>query len=219
LSSEALKAFEAYDWPGNVYELERTVARLAVMSEESVITLKDVRAHAAKLASAYSEAEAAAPVTSAGWVESDEARRAGRLARLDMRVVRLARSLIREDFNELKRFHPGLQNALEYVARNLHDVISLHDLARQAGLSASHLSYLFQKGLGVSFKSFLAIIRIEEAKQLLVEKPHMRITEISFQVGFGDLSHFERMFKRLVGQPPREYRSLTLGPEETRHSS
>lgn len=217
-SSEALNAFETYDWPGNVYELERVVARVAVMSEELVVGLRDIFAYAPKLAARYSTPETTT-IPRPGWYDTDEIRRGGQLARIDTRVVRLARNLIKGELSELKRFHPGLRNALEYVTRNLHEMISIHELARHAGLSASHLSYLFQKGLGVNFKSFVAVIRIEEAKQLLVEKPHMRITEISFQVGFGDLSHFERMFKRLVGQPPREYRNLALGPEETQNSS
>lgn len=215
-SGEVLELFEGYGWPGNLYELERVVARLAVMSDEEVIGMKDVYAHAPKLAAPTGPRDLAIPEPA--WSEV-EGKTAIGLRRVDTRLVRLARNLIKGDYSELGRFHPGLQNALRHVAQNLHEAISLHDLARHAGLSASHLSYLFQKTLGFSFKSFLAVMRIEEAKQLLVEKPHLRITEISFQVGFGDLSHFERMFKRLVGQPPREYRILALGPEETQGPS
>jgi len=52
----------------------------------------------------------------------------------------------------------------------------------------------------------LAIIRIERAKQLFTEKPYSSITEISGETGFEDLRHFERIFKRLVGCNPKEYR-------------
>lgn len=218
-SSEVVDAFRAYDWPRNVYELERIVARLAVLSEAEVIGMQDVCAHAPHLAEKLQGLRQDATTTHQLFLSAaTNTQKNGRRLHADTRVVHLAQALIKGEFAETKRFHPGLQKALEYVIENLHDAISLHELARHACLSASHLSYLFQRTLGVSFKSFLAILRIEEAKQLLVEKPYMRITEISFEVGFGDLSHFERMFKRLVGQPPREYRQLVLsaeGPEKS----
>jgi AraC-like DNA-binding protein len=73
-------------------------------------------------------------------------------------------------------------------------------------MSSSHLSFLLKRSLGVPFKSLLAAVRIERAKQLLGETNPSSITDISLEVGFGDLSHFERTFKRLVGTNPREYR-------------
>ncbi|MGH9382170.1 MAG: helix-turn-helix domain-containing protein [Thermoanaerobaculia bacterium] len=54
------------------------------------------------------------------------------------------------------------------------------------------------------------MVRIERAKQLLVEEPRHRITDISLDVGFGDLSHFEKTFKRIVKISPREYRRRQL---------
>ena len=126
----------------------------------------------------------------------------------------LADALMRGDPAVTRNCHPGLKNALDYLASNLHEPISLHELSRHAGLSASHLAYLFQKTLGVNFKSLLAALRILEARQLLVDKPQMRITEISFQVGFGDLRHFERTFKRLIGKAPKEYRSWASQSED-----
>ena len=44
------------------------------------------------------------------------------------------------------------------------------------------------------------------AKQLIDESPMMKVTEVCLQSGFGDLSHFEKMFKRNVGCTPRQYR-------------
>ncbi len=86
----------------------------------------------------------------------------------------------------------------------------MSQLARRAHLSRSHLSYLFQQALGVSFKPFLAAVRIEKARRLLVEKPHLSITRIGGEVGFGDLRHFERMFKQWAGSTPRAYRRAAL---------
>jgi len=58
----------------------------------------------------------------------------------------------------------------------------------------------------VSFKPFLATVRIEKARRMLVEKPHLSVTRIGGEVGYGDLRHFERTFKRWAGSTPRAYR-------------
>lgn len=211
-SAEASHALEAYDWPKNVYELERVVARLAILSDDSVIGLRDVCKHVPGLANGSDETPS--PPTLPGQHPRPpviRSKRPGVISQVNMRVMQLADELIKGESTEADKLHPGLQTALKYIAENLHEAISLPELARHAGVSTSHLAYLFKKSLGVNFKLFLAILRIEEAKQLLVAKPHMPVTEISFQVGFGDLRHFERTFKRLVGRPPREYRHAALG--------
>lgn len=221
-STEVLEAFETYDWPRNVYELERVVARLAVMAEEDVITMQDLRLHSPEVMR-WSEGPRI-PVprnderTQAYTVREEKIWPAGKYPK-GIDTSKLVHALMKGQWEEIKNFHPALESALKYIAENLHDGISLHDLARHACLSASHLAYLFQKTIGVNFKLFLAMLRIEEAKQLLQEKPHMRITEISFQVGFGDLRHFERTFRRLVGLSPRDYRHRVLELQEPSLSS
>jgi AraC-like DNA-binding protein len=110
------------------------------------------------------------------------------------------------NFSNLDCMALGIQRALRYVGTNYTEDISLGRLARESYMSPSHLSFLLKRSLGVPFKSLLAAVRIERAKQLLSESNPRSITDISLEVGFGDLSHFERTFKRLVGTNPREYR-------------
>jgi len=110
------------------------------------------------------------------------------------------------NFSNLDCMALGIQRALRYVGSNYTEDISLGRLARESYMSPSHLSFLLKRSLGVPFKSLLAAVRIERAKQLLSEPNPRSITDISLEVGFGDLSHFERTFKRLVGTNPREYR-------------
>ncbi|HXC97444.1 MAG TPA: helix-turn-helix domain-containing protein, partial [Edaphobacter sp.] len=110
------------------------------------------------------------------------------------------------NFSNLDCMAVGIQRALRYVGSNYTEDISLGRLARESYMSPSHLSFLLKRSLGVPFKSLLAAVRIERAKQMLSEPNPMSITDISLEVGFGDLSHFERTFRRLVGTNPREYR-------------
>lgn len=215
LSETVLQLCEAYRWPRNVDEVERVIACLAVLSEDETITMRDVRAHAPNLVQHGPEAAlrdlAAGTPSGNGSIQGAQRRK---IDQVDARLVSLAHALIQGELADLERLHPGLQKALEHIAGNFQEPISLHQLARHACVSPSHLSYLFKKALGVSFKPFLALVRIKKAAHLLIEQPYQGITEVALEVGFGDLRHFERTFKRLLACSPRVYRqnALAQGP-------
>jgi len=52
-------------------------------------------------------------------------------------------------------------------------------------------------------------VRIEKSKNLLLN-PNLRVSEIAFEVGFQSLTHFNRVFKKLLGQSPTDYRAQLL---------
>jgi YesN/AraC family two-component response regulator len=64
---------------------------------------------------------------------------------------------------------------------------------------------MFKKATGLHFTEYLARVRVEKAKNLLLN-PNLRISEIAYEVGFQSLTHFNRIFRRLVGESPTEYR-------------
>ncbi|NDA68040.1 MAG: AraC family transcriptional regulator, partial [Verrucomicrobia bacterium] len=64
---------------------------------------------------------------------------------------------------------------------------------------------MFKKSTGINFTDYLSRIRIEKAKNLLLN-PNLRISEIAYEVGFQSLTHFNRIFKKLAGQSPTLYR-------------
>lgn len=206
VSDGVMSLFREYDWPGNDSELRRVIVRLAVMSEGDEITTPDVNAFAPHLSQAKGlkgmTAEGAPAQTS--WAEDGP--EAWAEHQPDARVLQLARRLSRGECDQLQHFHSSLRKALEYLAANFQRKISLHELSRHACLSPSHLSFLFKRSLGVNFKLLLTIIRIEKAKQLLLEQPSLRVTDISAEIGYEELSHFERTFKRFVHCSPREFR-------------
>ncbi len=196
-----MELFCAYAWPENLVELERVVLRLAVMTGDQPIREEDVlrftpwvsRAwrQPAREAAAFQAARAA--VGAAAGVER---------ARSD----RWVDALLRGDVQPLARLHEGLRRALIWLADHAAEPVSLDELARVAHVSPSHLTFLFRTHLGVSFKTLLSRLRVERAKQIFAEAPGRRVTEVAMTVGFSDLSHFERTFRRLVGQSPREFR-------------
>ncbi|OPH17420.1 hypothetical protein FE88_32150, partial [Azospirillum brasilense] len=115
------------------------------------------------------------------------------------------------DQDALARLHGGLRKALVFLGERFADPITLDELSRQAHVSPSHLSYLFRTELQTSFKGLLGRIRIHKAQELLAACRRLPITEVAMSVGYGDLSHFEKSFRRLVGQSPREYRRNLSG--------
>lgn len=118
----------------------------------------------------------------------------------------IVEAVLSQEFSGFRHLHPGLLKALNYMSENFTEELTLADLSNAAFTSQSHLSYLFRQHIGYSFKSLLVQVRICYAKQLIDQSPMMKVTEVCLQSGFGDLSHFEKMFKRNVGCTPRQYR-------------
>ena len=58
---------------------------------------------------------------------------------------------------------------------------------------------------GINFTNYLSRLRIEKAKNLLLN-PNLRVSEIAFEVGFQSLTHFNRVFKKVLGLSPTDYR-------------
>lgn len=99
-----------------------------------------------------------------------------------------------------------VHSAVAYMRRNYRHKITLTDVAENIYVSQWHLSKLLNRQLGQSFSELLNSIRVEEAKQLL-ENPALRIGDVADEVGFLDLAHFSRVFKKMTGMSANEYRN------------
>ncbi|WP_144633827.1 helix-turn-helix domain-containing protein [Bordetella genomosp. 13] len=100
----------------------------------------------------------------------------------------------------------ALVRALRHLSQHYSESLTQPDLAAVACTSASHLAALFRQHLGVNFKTLLQHIRVLRARHLLCEAGVVRVSDVAIGLGFADLSHFERCFKRITGYSPREYR-------------
>jgi AraC family transcriptional regulator len=100
---------------------------------------------------------------------------------------------------------PQLRLVLDFIRSNLHQQISLTELAALAGQSQFHFCRAFKKALGVSPVRHVRALRIEAARNLL--RLHgMTIAEVAAAVGFRGESQFGRVFRGIVGMTPSEYR-------------
>jgi AraC-like DNA-binding protein len=102
---------------------------------------------------------------------------------------------------------PGaVARARSFIETHSGENLHLPDVAKAAHVSAAYLSELFHKTTHCSYTDYVARLRVEKSKQLLIT-PESRVSEIAFEVGFQSLSQFNRVFKRITGMTPSEFRS------------
>jgi len=100
---------------------------------------------------------------------------------------------------------PMIRRARAYIYANQADPIDLDKVATAMHVSTFYFCKMFKKATGLTFTDYLSRVRVEKAKTLLLN-PHLRISEIAYDVGFQSLTHFNRMFRKIVGQSPTMYR-------------
>lgn len=100
---------------------------------------------------------------------------------------------------------PVITRAKQFIAEHQGEDLSLGQVAKAVNTSTFYFCKMFKKATGVNFTDYLSRVRIEKAKNLLLN-PNLRISEIAYEVGFQSLTHFNRVFKKIVGQSPTEYR-------------
>jgi len=90
------------------------------------------------------------------------------------------------------------------MEKNYYRNLALEELAAMAPLGVRQFSRIFKKLTNMNFKEYLQDLRINEAKRLLSTRQR-GIKSISFEVGFEDLSHFYRVFRKFTGTTPKNY--------------
>lgn len=103
-----------------------------------------------------------------------------------------------------------VKNALDYLDEHYAEKLTLSELAEKMYVSQWHLSKLLNGHTKKSFCDLLNEVRIREAKQLLNDLS-LRVGDVAVQVGFLDIAHFSRVFKKYTGMSANEYRNRKLG--------
>ena len=99
-----------------------------------------------------------------------------------------------------------VSNAVQYMQEHFQEKITLPEVAEKIYVSQWHLSKLLNRHMGKNFSEVLNSIRIEKAKELMKD-PSLRLADIAEMVGFLDVAHFSRVFKKLTGVSAGEYRN------------
>lgn len=101
-----------------------------------------------------------------------------------------------------------IKSVIRYINANYHQSkFSLKSAAQAHNVSYYHLSHLFKKHTGLSFIQFLNKLRIEKSIRLL-NNPNLTISQVAYAAGFEDCSYFCRIFKRVNGSSPVNFRKI-----------
>jgi two-component system response regulator YesN len=116
---------------------------------------------------------------------------------VESRMIVLAKRFIRESFTDPE--------------------LSLAGVAARAGVSKNHLSWEFARETGETLTEYISRVRIEEAKRLF-GTTHLKVYEVAERVGFQNVEHFSRVFKKLAGASPSAWMGIS-DPAEAREAS
>jgi len=97
-----------------------------------------------------------------------------------------------------------------YISRHYAEDIALQDIAGFLGYSDVYFCKLFKQNFGKNFITYLNEYRMSKAKELLAN-PVINIKDVGLKAGYRDANYFTRLFKRMVGKTPSEYRIGVLG--------
>lgn len=101
---------------------------------------------------------------------------------------------------------PVIARARAFIHQHQTEPLTLTQVARATNTSTFYFCKIFKKATGLTFTDYVSRVRIERSRNLLLNR-NLRISEIAYEVGFQSLTHFNRVFKKVVGQSPTAYRS------------
>ncbi|SDS44605.1 helix-turn-helix domain-containing protein [Opitutus sp. GAS368] len=106
---------------------------------------------------------------------------------------------------EEAREAPAIGRARAYITEHHAAEMSLTQVATAVNMSAFYFCKSFRKATGLTFTDYVARVRVEKVKELLLN-PNKRVSEAAYEAGFQSLSQFNRVFRRVAGEPPSAYR-------------
>lgn len=131
------------------------------------------------------------------------------LNRLDVQPDEALKMILSAAMSHYGRLSGGRNAAIEaaiaYIRDHLDQSLTLSQLAAAAHMNPNYFSELFKRETGKNYIDFVTEARIEWATRLLRETP-AKISEVARRVGYEDLKHFNKLFKRYTGETPSSYR-------------
>jgi len=104
---------------------------------------------------------------------------------------------------------PAITKARAYIEEHQTEDLSLRQVAKAVNMSSFYFCKTFKKNAGITFTDYVTRVRIEKSKNLLLN-PNLRVSEIAYDIGFQSLTHFNRVFKKILNQSPTAYRTQFL---------
>ena len=102
-----------------------------------------------------------------------------------------------------------IADSVAHIEQHYAEDITVEDLAAVANMSASRFYPVFREALGVTPVDYINHYRVNRAMMLLVNETDLSVEEISMRVGFESSTYFRRVFKKITGKTPKEYRKIS----------
>jgi AraC-like DNA-binding protein len=149
------------------------------------------------------DAEIAFTLSDASIKDIENAREEPELQRAEARMLGEFVALVRDHAAE--RGKVLVWRAVKHVQSRLDRETSLHEVARELGVSEQHLSSQFGKAMGESFVSYVRRVKVEEA-EFYLRATNLGVMRVAQMLGFASQAYFARVFKKVAGLTPTEYR-------------
>ena len=111
--------------------------------------------------------------------------------------------------NENLRISKVTEMLKDYICENYMKDLSVQQMAEKTNYSEPHFCRLFKQSFGQNFTSYLTEYRINMAKKML-EQPTVNVKDVGKNVGYEDSNYFTKVFRRITGQSPTEYRNTVF---------
>lgn len=112
----------------------------------------------------------------------------------------------------------AMQRVIAFIGEHYTEPLTLRELAEMAAMSRSHFCRMFRVAAGVSFRDYVRKLRLARAQELL-RRPKASLTAIALEVGFYDLAHFDKAFRKQFGVSPSEFlRRRPASPGDPLHA-
>ena len=100
--------------------------------------------------------------------------------------------------------------AIHFMKENIEKKLTLQEIAAHTGYSSSHFSVLFSQRTGYAPLAYFNQLKIQQACQLL-DFTDMKVNQVCYKIGIEDTYYFSRLFSKIMGMPPREYKKMKKG--------
>jgi two-component system response regulator YesN len=104
-----------------------------------------------------------------------------------------------------KKWDNITMKVINFLEENFSKDISLEDAAREVNMSYHYFSKFFKEQVGENFVDYLTNLRIRKAKELL-KNSSLSVKEVSYKVGYSDPNYFSKIFKKVTGVTPTEFK-------------
>jgi len=128
----------------------------------------------------------------------------------DTKLENLVKNLLIKviELQEANRPMPYVEKIKLYIRDNYQNAITLETVAKYVNLHPSYCSTIFKQSEGKSVTEYINMLRINRAKELLASTNNLRIGEIGARCGIPDPYYFSRVFNKICGISPSEYRKI-----------